>query len=289
MDLIRNGWFSEINNLWPGQAMSIEVEEVLHHERSDYQDVLVFKSKTYGNVLVLDGVIQLTERDEFSYQEMITHLPMFSHPNPQKVLIIGGGDGGVVREVLKHATVEQVVQCEIDKMVIDVSKKYLPSTASCYSNPKLYQHVGDGFAFMREHKNEFDVIITDSSDPDGPAESLFEQPYYELMKAALRPNGIISTQGECMWLHLLLIKKMLQFNRGLFPTAEYGFTTIPTYPSGQIGFMLCSCNPETKFSEPARTITDAEADAMDLKYYSSAVHRAAFVLPRFVQKELSGL
>ncbi|XP_010848487.1 PREDICTED: spermidine synthase, partial [Bison bison bison] len=163
-------------------------------------------SKSYGNVLVLDGVIQCTERDEFSYQEMIANLPLCSHPNPRKVLIIGGGDGGVLREVVKHSSVEAVVQCEIDEDVIQVSKKFLPSMAVGYSSSKLTLHVGDGFEFMKQNQDAFDVIITDSSDPMGPAESLFKESYYQLMKTALKEDGILCCQGECQWLHLDLIK-----------------------------------------------------------------------------------
>ncbi|KAF7466782.1 Hypothetical predicted protein [Marmota monax] len=193
---IREGWFRETCSLWPGQALSLQVEQLLHHRRSRYQDILVFRSKTYGNVLVLDGVIQCTERDEFSYQEMIANLPLCSHPNPRKVLIIGGGDGGVLREVVKHPSVESVVQCEIDEDVIQVSKKFLPSMAVGYSSSKLTLHVGDGFEFMKQNQDAFDVIITDSSDPMGPAESLFKESYYQLMKTALKEDGILCCQGE---------------------------------------------------------------------------------------------
>jgi len=288
MDRIRDGWFSEINDLWPGQAMSLEVEEVLCHEKSKYQDVLVFKSKTYGNVLVLDGVIQCTERDEFSYQEMLAHIPLNSHPKPKKVLIIGGGDGGVLREVIKHPDVEQVDQCEIDQKVIDLSKKYLPHMAESFSSPKLNLHVGDGFEYMKKHQGQYDVIITDSSDPVGPASSLFEKSYYELMKTALKPDGVLSCQGECLWLHLDLIKGMMDFCHTLFPVIDYAYTTIPTYPSGQIGFVLCSKNPDTVFREPVRTLSGKEVDSMKLKYYNTDVHRAAFVLPEFARKVIRG-
>ncbi|CAH1773261.1 unnamed protein product [Owenia fusiformis] len=286
MDLIQNGWFSEINELWPGQAMSLAVEKVLHHEKSKYQDILLFESKSYGRVLVLDGVIQTTDRDEHSYQEMITFLPLNSHPNPQKVLLIGGGDGGVVREIVKHPAVQSVVQCEIDEKVIEVSKKYLPNLAEGYKSDKLTQHIGDGFEFMRKHKGEFDVIITDSSDPVGPAESLFQRSYYDLMKSALKPGGIVCTQGECLWLHLKLIKEMQDFCRELYPVVSYGFTTIPTYPSGQIGFMLCSLNPDTSFKEPVYKFSEADVEKMGLKYYNTDVHRAAFILPQFASKVL---
>ncbi|XP_072863944.1 spermidine synthase isoform X2 [Chlorocebus sabaeus] len=240
---IREGWFRETCSLWPGQALSLQVEQLLHHRRSRYQDILVFRSKTYGNVLVLDGVIQCTERDEFSYQEMIANLPLCSHPNPRKVLIIGGGDGGVLREVVKHPSVESVVQCEIDEDVIQVSKKFLPGMAIGYSSSKLTLHVGDGFEFMKQNQDAFDVIITDSSDPMGPAESLFKESYYQLMKTALKEDGVLCCQGECQWLHLDLIKEMRQFCQSLFPVVAYAYCTIPTYPSGQIGFMLCSKNP----------------------------------------------
>ncbi|CAO2590031.1 Spermidine synthase [Lemmus lemmus] len=274
---IREGWFRETCSLWPGQALSLQVEQLLHHRRSRYQDILVFRSKTYGNVLVLDGVIQCTERDEFSYQEMIANLPLCSHPNPRKVLIIGGGDGGVLREVVKHPSVESVVQCEIDEDVIEVSKKFLPGMAIGYSSSKLTLHVGDGFEFMKQNQDAFDVIITDSSDPMGPAESLFKESYYQLMKTALKEDGILCCQGEhghsgmqdeptvlsmarlthnsptgeCQWLHLDLIKEMRHFCKSLFPVVGYAYCTIPTYPSGQIGFMLCSKNP-VSWGSPVR-------------------------------------
>ncbi|MGH0147042.1 UNVERIFIED_CONTAM: hypothetical protein FKN15_060862 [Acipenser sinensis] len=244
-------------------------------------------SETYGNVLVLDGVIQCTERDEFSYQEMIANLPLCSHPNPKKVLIIGGGDGGVLREVVKHPLVESVVQCEIDEDVINVSKKYLPGMAKGFFSPKLTLNVGDGFEFMKQNQVAFDVIITDSSDPVGPAESLFKESYYQLMKTALRDNGILCCQGECQWLHLELIKEMRTFCKSLFPVVDYAYCTIPTYPSGQIGFMLCSKNTETNFRDPVRKLTDEEVESMNLKYYNYEIHRAAFILPEFARKVLS--
>ncbi|KAL3422955.1 spermidine synthase [Phlyctema vagabunda] len=192
---IKDGWFREISEMWPGQAMTLKVKNVIHHEKSQYQDVLIFESSDYGTVLVLDNVIQCTERDEFAYQEMITHLAMNSHPNPKKVLVIGGGDGGVLREVIKHDCVEEAILCDIDEAVIRLSKKYLPGMAIGFQHPKVKVHVGDGFKFLDDYKNEFDVIITDSSDPEGPAESLFQKPYFELLFGALKEGGVISTQG----------------------------------------------------------------------------------------------
>eukprot|EP00730_Choanoeca_flexa_P015091 TRINITY_DN6841_c0_g1_i2.p1 TRINITY_DN6841_c0_g1~~TRINITY_DN6841_c0_g1_i2.p1 ORF type:complete len:227 (+),score=43.51 TRINITY_DN6841_c0_g1_i2:51-731(+) len=167
VDAFKPKWFTELSPLWAGQAMSLQYTEVLEDVKSDYQHVQILKTAEYGNMLVLDGVIQVTERDEFAYQEMMVHLPMLSHPNPENVLIIGGGDGGVLREVLKHPSVKTATQCEIDGKVIELCKTHLPGLAKSYDDPKATVIVGDGFKYMQEHENEFDVIITDSSDPIG--------------------------------------------------------------------------------------------------------------------------
>lgn len=258
--------------------MTLKVNKILHVEKSLYQDVLVFESETYGNVLVLDGVIQCTERDEFSYQEMITHIPMASHPNPEKVLVIGGGDGGVVREALKYDSVKEVVLCDIDEAVPRVSKQYLPHMAELLVDPRVTVHIGDGFAFLQSHEGTYDVIITDSSDPVGPAASLFQKPYYQLLHDALKEGGHIAAQGECLWLHVPLINEVRASARDVgFAQVEYAFTTIPTYPSGQIGFLLAAKagGAENSLKVPIKgpnTLT---------RYWNKDVHRAAFVLPEF--------
>ncbi|KAK3209875.1 hypothetical protein GRF29_44g911412 [Pseudopithomyces chartarum] len=283
---IKDGWFREISDMWPGQAMTLKVKEVLHHEKSKYQDVLIFESTDYGTVLVLDNVIQCTERDEFSYQEMITHLAMNSHPNPKRVLVIGGGDGGVLREVVKHDCVEKAVLCDIDEAVIRLSKKYLPGMSVGFEHPKVEAIVGDGFKYLEDKKGEFDVIITDSSDPDGPAEALFQKAYFELLNGALREGGVITTQGsENQWLHMPLIVNLKKACKEVFPNVEYGYTTIPTYPSGQIGFMVCSKDASLDLKKPLRSWSAEEEEKL-CKYYSKEIHEAAFVLPTFARKAL---
>ncbi|PWN51060.1 putative chimeric spermidine synthase/saccharopine reductase [Violaceomyces palustris] len=276
---IRDGWFHETNSQWPGQAMSLQVVRILHVERSKFQDVLVFESTTFGNVLVLDGVIQCTERDEFSYQEMIAHLPLASHPDPKRVLVIGGGDGGVLREVVKHDSVEEAVLCDIDEAVPRVSTKYLPKMAAGLTHPKSKVIIGDGFAFLQDPKNKgaFDVIITDSSDPVGPAEALFQKPYFQLLKEALKPGGHISTQAECVWIHLHIIADLRKSTKELFPVADYAFTTIPTYPSGQIGFVVCSLDENRNVRQPLRKVPGCN-------YYNEEVHKAAFTVPEFARR-----
>lgn len=285
---IKNGWFAETSDtMWPGQAMSLKVEKVLHVEQSKYQDVLVFKSTNYGNVLVLDNCIQVTERDEFAYQEMITHLAVNSHPNPRRALVIGGGDGGVLRELLKHESIEEAWLCDIDETVIEVSKKYLPEMAKSYADPRVHVHIGDGFKFLAEYQNQFDVIITDSSDPEGPAEVLFQKPYFELLKNALTEKGVITTQAENIYLHMDIISKLKQDCSEIFPVAEYAYTMIPTYPSGLIGFMVCSKDPNAVVNKPIRFEWTDEYVRKNMKYYNAKIHEASFVLPTFADEVLN--
>ncbi|XP_011188203.1 spermidine synthase [Zeugodacus cucurbitae] len=284
VDAIQNGWFSEIqNDLWPGQAFSLKLTKVVHEEKSKYQDIKILNTATYGTCLVLDGIIQCTTRDEFSYQEMISFLPLNSHPAPKKVLIVGGGDGGVAREVAKHPLVEEIHQVEIDERVVELSKKFLPNMACGFQSPKVKLTIGDGFVYMKEHAKEFDVIITDSSDPVGPAESLFQESYYELMKNALRPGGIVCSQGGSFWLDCAYVKKTMDGCKKHFPTVAYAHTSIPSYPCGHIGFVIGSLDSDKDFKKPLHNFSPAELENMELKYYSNNIHPAAFSLPRWVE------
>ncbi|OSD05658.1 saccharopine dehydrogenase [Trametes coccinea BRFM310] len=271
---IKDGWFREVSPEWRGQAMALKVRRILHVEKSKYQDILVFESETYGNVLVLDGVVQCTERDEFSYQEMIAHLPLASHPDPRKVLVIGGGDGGVIREVLKHPTVEEVVLCDIDEGVIRAAREHLPHMSLLMSDPRVTIHIGDGYDFLAERAFTYDVIITDCSDPVGPAESLFQKAYFERVRNALNQGGNLSIQAESVWLHAEAIRELRDLVASVFPTVQYAYATVPTYPSGQIGFMLASTAPERAFHKPLRPVQDT-------RYYNAEIHEAAFVIPEF--------
>ena len=273
-------WYYELQDqLWPGRALALQVAEVLYEGRSDYQDIKVFTSPSVGRVLTLDGIVQLTESDEFSYQEMLTHIPMFAHPDPKKVLVIGGGDGGILREVARHPGVEEIHLCEIDAMVIEISKKFLPFTACGFDDPRVSVHVEDGAKFMDRNEKAFDVIIVDSSDPIGPAEVLFQKPFYESMHQALKPGGIIGTQAESMWLHKELIQGLLNMARTIFKNVGYAFISIPTYPTGTIGILTAS--DESDLRSPLRKPDEAIQAA--LRYYSPEIHQTAFQLPAFAK------
>jgi spermidine synthase len=285
--LIKDGWFYEEERLWPGQRFGLQVKEILHVEHTGFQDLLIFDSETYGRVLVLDGAIQVTERDEFSYQEMIVNIPMFAHPNPKSVFIVGGGDGGALREVVRHSCVERVVMCDIDGRVIELSKKYFKDcTATSYDDPRLELAVMDAAEFIKAHPGEFDVVIVDSSDPVGPAESLYTSEFYDNMKKGLRAGGIICTQGECQWLHLDIIRRVLDDAKTLFGTSAYCYTTTPTYPSGQIGFVVACLDSSLNFKQPNRAVAPELQEKF--RYYSADIHRASFVLPEFTRKALYG-
>jgi len=272
---------------WPGQATSLRVDQVLFDDKSEFQHVMVCQTHNYGKMLVLDNVIQCTERDEFMYQEMLAHLPLSLHPNPKKVLIIGGGDGGCVRETLRHSCVESVVLCEIDKMVVDACKAHIPTMASCLVDPRVTVYHGDGFAYLQQHTNEFDVIITDSSDPIGPAESLFNANYYQLVHNALTEHGVMASQGESAFLHMELVKRLLEYARAAFPSTGYANGLVPTYPCGHIGYLVCSKDANCNVREPKRPISEVDADKMGLRYYNEHVHRAAFAQPQFVSRQLA--
>lgn len=286
--ITEDGWFMEKNDMWRGQAMSLKVKNILYHAKSEFQDILIFESETYKKVLVLDGVIQVTERDEFSYHEMMAHLPIFCHPSPSNVLVIGGGDGGVIRELLKHEQIKSITLCEIDRSVIEVTQKYIPSISNgSLNNKKVSIVMQDGMKFLEDHHDEFDIIITDSSDPVGPAKVLFEVDFYTKLERSLRSNGIIVSQGECIWLHGDLIGPLLNSCRNIFPSVGYAYTTIPTYPSGQIGFIICSKSNDVMFDNPLR-MKECESLSKSLKYYNADVHRAAFVLPEFARRMVQG-
>ncbi|KAH9615823.1 hypothetical protein KSS87_006727 [Heliosperma pusillum] len=252
------------------------------------------QSSTYGKVLILDGVIQLTERDECAYQEMISHLPLCSIPNPKKVLVIGGGDGGVLREVARHSSVEHIDICEIDEMVVTVSKEFFPEVAVGYDDPRVHLHIGDGVAFLKAApEGSYDAVIVDSSDPIGPAKELFEKPFFESVAKALRPGGVVCTQAESIWLHMHIIEDIVSNCREIFKgSVNYAWTTVPTYPRhvpsypfGVIGFMVCSTEgPAVDFKHPVNPIDKTEDEKRPLKFYNAEIHSAAFCLPSFAKR-----
>lgn len=282
-----NLWFTEDISIVPGSRVSLKISKILHSEKSDFQQIEVYETSNYGRMLVLDDVIMTTEFDEFSYHEMISHVPLFAHPDPKRVLVIGGGDGGTVREVLRHPGVEEVVMCEIDRRVAEVCEDHMPSLAGRLREKRVALEFRDGVEWVRNHPDTYDVIMVDSTDPVGLAENLFKYPFLEDCKKALKADGIMTNQAENFLLHTKIIRDFLDQGRKLFPVARYYHTNVPTYPGGLIGFTFFSKKADP-FAHVKEKLTRPGYPEMvkSLRYWSPEAHEAAFVLPAETRRKL---
>lgn len=276
-------WYSE--NHTEHVKFSIRVNRQIFSGESEFQRIDIFESPEFGRFLTLDGVLMLTERDEFIYHEMITHIPMAIHPNPQKVLVIGAGDGGVLRELTKYDTVQTIDLVEIDEMVVEVCKKYLPHTAGGFSDPRLTVYYQDGLRFVRNRENVYDLIIVDSTDPFGPGESLFTKEFYGSCYKALKENGIMVNEHESPFYRddALAMKRAHGNIVKSFPISRVYQAYIPTYPSGQWLFGFAS-----KKYHPLRDLDAKRWNDLGLttKYYNTNLHKSAFYLPNYVEEML---
>eukprot|EP01084_Bolivina_argentea_P261600 442145_1 len=295
IDLIGNdNWFSERNLQWPGIATSYKVKKLLLNTKTEYQDIMIFDSTNHGRVLLLDGVIQLTDSDEFIYHEMMVHPTMFTHLNPQNILVIGGGDGGVIREICKHNCVQTIDWCEIDRKVIEYSSKYFPQIAKSNNDKRVHINICDGYKFVSNCKSEtYDVIICDSSDPIGPAKMLFTKQFYSNCYRILKKGGVLACQSECMFQNVNLISELVKNAKEIFKNGcvKYSSMYVPMYPYGQIGCLInrkyCEImdkNNMMNVSKVNRNIP--ENIKKTLKYYSKDMHAASFILPVFIQSKL---
>lgn len=260
-----------------GAAMTYKVKETLIRKQTKYQDLAILDTEVFGRMLVLDGIVQVTIKDEFVYHEMISHIPLFTHPNPRKVLVVGGGDGGAIREILKHPTVEKAVLCEIDGDVIDICRKYLPEISAALDDSRCEVFVGDGIKYVREHKNEFDVIIVDSTDPFSIAEGLFGGNFYRDISEALTEEGIFIAQTETPIFLPDTVRKVFGDAKSTFPVTKLFMAAIPTYPGGYWSFTVGSKKYDPSKVEPSKIhITGT-------RYYTPELHSACFVLPQYIK------
>ncbi len=276
-------WFSELHT--PNVKLSIRVDKQLYSGQSRLQRIDVFESPEFGRFLTLDGYMMLTEKDEFIYHEMITHVPMAVHPDARKVLVVGAGDGGVVRELTRYNTVEHIDLVEIDSLVVEVCKNFLPQTACKLEDERVHIYYEDGLRFIRSRENEYDLIIVDSTDPFGPGEGLFTKEFYGNCYRALKEDGIMVNQHEspfyeadataCMRAHKRIVES--------FPISRVYQVHIPTYPSGHWLFGFAS-----KKYHPVRDLNAAawEALGLETRYYTTRLHEGAFCLPAYVEKLL---
>jgi spermidine synthase len=255
-----------------------DVEEILYIGKSKFQEIKVIKNPYFGKMLILDDVVQITERDEFFYHEMLTHVVLHAHPNPRKVVVIGGGDGGTVREVLKHKSVEKVYFIEIDEAVIQVSRKYFPSVSSGVDDPRVEIKIMDGAEFMRKRKsNDIDAVIIDSTDIIGFARSLFTNEFFTAVKDCMQDDGMFVTHTESLHFHKDMVIEIQEVLKRLFPVVDLYTAPIATYPGNWWAFALASKKLSPRELRHKYTI--------QTKYYSDEVHQQAF-LPKGLYKKL---
>ena len=276
-------WFSE--NHTENVKFSLRVEQQLFSAESEYQRIDVFDSMEFGRVLVLDGDIMLTERDEFVYDEMITHVPMAVHPNPKNILVIGVGDGGVVKELTRYDLVESIDLVEMDPMVVEVCKKYLPNNACQLDNPRVHIHYENGLKFLRRHESEYDIIIIDSPDPFGPSEGLFTKEFYGSCYKALKDDGImVNQQGSPFYREdAVAMQRSHRRIASTFPIARTYQAHIPSYAAGYWLFGFAS-----KKYHPINSFDGAKWRSLGLKtkYYTTKLHIGCFYLPAFLEEML---
>lgn len=273
-------WYTEEHST--GVRFSIKFDRQLYTEQSEFQRIDVFESKEFGRFLTLDGYMMLTEKDEFIYHEMMVHVPMAVHPHPQKVLVIGAGDGGVLRELIRYPEVEHIDVCEIDERVIAVCKEWLPRTACGFDDPRVHIHIGDGLRFVRKCVDEYDLIIVDSTDPFGPGEELFTKEFYGNCYKALHDDGIMVNQHESPF-YAADAKAMQRAHQRIvqsFVLSRVYQAHIPTYPSGHWLFGFAS-----KKYHPVKDLDAVrwQKRKLDTRYYNTNLHKGSFYLPNYVQ------
>ncbi|OES44865.1 polyamine aminopropyltransferase [Domibacillus iocasae] len=268
-------WYTEKQT--GSYGITMKVKRTLHTEQTDFQYLEMVETEEWGNMLFLDGMVMTSQRDEFVYHEMVAHVPLFTHPNPENVLVVGGGDGGVIREVLKHPSVKKATLAEIDGKVIEYSKIYLPETAGDLEDPRVEVKVGDGFMHIAESENEYDVIMVDSTEPVGPAVNLFTKGFYAGISKALKEDGIFVAQCDNPWFKADLIRQVQSDVKEIFPITRLYTANIPTYPSG----LWCFTIGSKKYDPLA--IEESRFHDIETKYYTKELHKASFTLPKFVQ------
>lgn len=277
-------WYSEYHS--DHVRLSLQVKEELFSKQSDFQHVAILDTVEFGRALTLDGFLMVTEKDEFIYHDMIVHVPMATNLDIKKVLVIGAGDGGTIRELTRYQSIEQIDMVEIDSMVVDVCKQYLQQTACSLEDPRVHIYFEDGLKFVRRHTNEYDLILVDSTDPFGPGEGLFTKEFYGNCYNALNEKGILVNQHESTYYdaYVEAMKRAHQRIVEMFPIAKVYQAHIPTYPSGHWLFGYAS-----KYYEPIRDLDADRWNALGIKtkYYNTELHKGCFALPNYVKEQLN--
>ena len=276
-------WFSEPHS--KHVKFSVQVERQLYSAQSEFQRIDVFDSKEFGRFLTLDGIMMLTERDEFIYHEMITHVVMAVHPNPERILVVGAGDGGVIRELTRYQHIKHIDLVEIDAMVVEVAREFLPQTSCSLDDPRVHIHFADGLKHVRRCEDLYDIIIVDSTDPFGPGEDLFTKEFYGNCYKALKEDGIMVNQHESPFYEQDAEAMQRAHKRivDTFPISRVYQAHIPTYPSGHwlFGFASKKYHPVKDLN-----VTTWRAHGLKTRYYTPKLHVGSFYLPAYVEELL---
>ncbi|MBN2647945.1 MAG: polyamine aminopropyltransferase [Thiotrichales bacterium] len=279
---------SYLETLYPSWGQQFLMDEVVFEVKTEHQHLVIFKNAQWGTVMALDGVIQTTEKDEFVYHEMMVHVPLLAHGNAKKVLIIGGGDGGILREVLKHQYVESVTQVEIDQQVIDMCITYLPNhSAGAYNNPKANIVIDDGVEFVNRCTEKFDVIISDSTDPMGPGEVLFTSRFYQGIQQSLAEGGVFVAQNGVSFLQTGEVVTTAKRLGSLFQDVHFYSSAIPTYVGGIMCFAWASDNRALLNVDLATLESRFAAAGLQTRFYTPQLHKGSFALPQYILDALN--
>ncbi|USG60468.1 polyamine aminopropyltransferase [Sneathiella marina] len=280
MELFDEGLHSGVN-------LALNVEKILYREKTDLQDLMIFENSQFGRVMSLDGAVQTTEKDEFIYHEMFVHVPVFAHGNVRNALIIGGGDGGAARQLMKHDGIE-VTLVDIDRTVIELSQKFMPSiSGGAFEDPRLDIVIADGCQYVKNTAEKWDVIIVDSTDPHGPGEVLYTEEFYADCKACLSDGGIIVTQNGVPFVQETELRSSYDRLKSLFSDVSFYLAAIPSYVGGSMAFGWAT-NDTTLRKSPLLGLTNRYVEAgIDTDYYTPEVHQAAFSLPLHIQRMLT--
>lgn len=272
-----------LETLYDSYGQSFVVDKVLFEQKTEHQHLIIFENAMFGRVMVLDGIVQTTEKDEFVYHEMMTHVPLLAHGAAENVLIVGGGDGGILREVCKHSGVQSITQVEIDAKVVEMCREYFPGhSAGCFDDSRLNLVIDDGMAFVSNTDQSFDVIISDSTDPIGPGESLFTQSFYAACQRCLKPGGILVTQNGVAFMQLDEVETTAQRLAEVYRDWHFYHAAVPTYIGGSMTFAWATNDPELR-KQSVETLERRYKEAnIKTSYYTPALHAGAFALPAYI-------
>lgn len=283
--VMAESWFTE--TLFDNWRQTMKVDKVLYQKKTDYQDLMIFENELLGRVLTLDGAVQLTEADEYVYHEMLTHVPVLAHGNVKDVLIIGGGDGGMLREIVRHKDIKKITLVEIDRFVIDLAKEYLPSLSKgAYNDPRVEVVIKDGAEFVKMTDRKFDLVICDSTDPIGPGEALFSAEFFANCKRVLKDKGIFVLQNGVPFMQNEEMVGSYEKRAKLFKDASFYIAPVPTYVGGFMTFGWSTDELSYRQISVDELKSRFQKLGIETRYYTPEIHKASFALPRFIEKQL---